>query len=370
MNEERKWKKWVSAFVFALLLIVFYKTLDNFSQILDWFGKMFKMLFPFILGILVAYILYMPSRGIERVYKGSKVKFLRKKARTLSVLTVYIMVLIIFMIVINFVLPPVSKSIMDLTASIPTYYNNAVKFINEIPEDSILNNPIIKDNLKDIINSVNINSLISPDNITKYAKGVLQFAGALLEVFVTIVVSVYVLIERKEIIGFLKKLSGKLFKKDAHESIGKYFRKSNEVFFKFLYGQTIDGIVVGIITSIAMLMIGVKYAVLLGIMIGIFNLIPYFGAIIAVFIAFIITIFTGGIWQALLMVIIVIILQQIDSNIINPKILGNSLKISPLLVILAITLGGGFFGVLGMFLAVPVATVIKIFILDCIEINE
>ena len=113
--------------------------------------------------------------------------------------------------------------------------------------------------------------------------------------------------------------------------------------------------------------IGVKYASLLGFMIAIFNLIPYFGAIVGVAIAVLITIITGGLSQAIVMAIIVIILQQIDANIINPKILGNSLKISPIIIIAAVTIGGAYFGVLGMFLAVPVAAVIKIIFSDYIE---
>lgn len=111
----------------------------------------------------------------------------------------------------------------------------------------------------------------------------------------------------------------------------------------------LDAIVVGILTAIAMSIIGVKYAVLLGFMIGLFNLIPYFGAIIAVAVAILITIFTGGIGQAIIMAIVVIVLQQIDANIINPKILGSSLSISPLLVIFAVTIGWSIFGVLGCF---------------------
>ena len=132
-------------------------------------------------------------------------------------------------------------------------------------------------------------------------------------------------------------------------------------------GQVLDAIVVGILTSVAMSILGVKYAVLLGVMIGLFNLIPYFGAIIAVIIAVIITLFTGGLGQAVLMAVIVIILQQIDANIINPKIIGNSLSISPLLVIFAVTIGGAYFGVLGMFLAVPIFTVIKLLIEEYID---
>ena len=116
-----------------------------------------------------------------------------------------------------------------------------------------------------------------------------------------------------------------------------------------------------------MWIMGIKYAPLLGFMIGLFNMIPYFGAIIAVIIATLITLITGGLSQAIWMVIVVTILQQIDANIINPKIVGDSLKISPLLVIFAVTLGGAYFGVLGMFLGVPIIAVIKILLNDYIE---
>ena len=116
-----------------------------------------------------------------------------------------------------------------------------------------------------------------------------------------------------------------------------------------------------------MSIMGIKYAPLLGFFIGLFNMIPYVGAIIAVAISALITLITGGISQTIWMLIVVIILQQIDANIINPNIIGQSLKISPLLVIFAITIGGAYFGILGMFLAVPVIAVIKILIEDFID---
>ena len=105
-------------------------------------------------------------------------------------------------------------------------------------------------------------------------------------------------------------------------------------------------------------------------MIGLFNIIPYFGAIVAVALSILITLITGGFSQAIVMAIVVIVLQQIDSNIINPKIIGNSLEISPLLVIFSVTVGGAYFGVLGMFLAVPVAAVLKIVVDDWLEMKN
>ena len=112
----------------------------------------------------------------------------------------------------------------------------------------------------------------------------------------------------------------------------------------------------------------IRYGVVLGLMVGIFNLIPYFGAIFGVSLAVIITIFTGGFAKALWLAIISIIVQQIDANVINPRILGNSLSLSPILVIFGVTLGGAYFGILGMFLGVPVIALLKIIVLD--RINE
>ena len=119
-----------------------------------------------------------------------------------------------------------------------------------------------------------------------------------------------------------------------------------------------------------MIIMKIQYAALLGFLIGLFNLIPFFGAIVAVTIAIFITFCTGGLGQAIWLAIVIIILQQIDANIINPKIVGDSLKINPILVILAVTLGGAYFGIVGMFLSVPIIAVIKIIIEDFIEYRE
>ena len=179
--------------------------------------------------------------------------------------------------------------------------------------------------------------------------------------------SVYILLQRGRIVNFLRRLTRALFNKTTYETIDKYFMKANEVFFTFVSSQLLDAVIVGILTTIAMLILKVKYAPLIGFMIGLFNMIPYVGAIIAVGLGIFITFITGGFGKAVAMAIVVIILQQIDANIINPKIIGSSLEISPLLVLFAITIGGAYFGVLGMFLAVPIAVVIKTIVNDFVN---
>ena len=170
--------------------------------------------------------------------------------------------------------------------------------------------------------------------------------------------------------SFLKNFFGAICSKKGYKKMLKYYKETNSIFYKFISAQIIDAIVVGIITSVAMSIMNVKYAVLLGFIIGLFNLIPYLGAIIAIVLAVIITIFTGGITQAIWMLVIVTILQQIDANIINPKIIGNALEISPILIIFSVTVVGAYFGIMGMFLAVPIVTVIKLIIEDFIRYRE
>ena len=114
----------------------------------------------------------------------------------------------------------------------------------------------------------------------------------------------------------------------------------------------------------------VKYGILLGFLVGVFNIIPYFGAIFAVILTIIITIFTSGFAKAIAVGIVIVILQQIDANIINPKILGTSLNLSPILVIFAVTVGGSYFGVIGMFLGVPVIAFIKLVVMNFIEYSN
>ncbi len=371
MEEKKKGlSKWIYWFILGVAIIGVYKLLDNFGTIAEWLKGLFNILMPFIIGLLIAYLFYIPCRGLERKFKKiKKPKFIAKKARTLSIITVYIIALLIIVIALTFVIPTVVKSITDLVSNFGNYYNNTVDALENMPEDSILKNEIVL-NIAQAIKNIDLNKFLNIESILEYAKGAISAVNGIFNTFVALIVSIYLLAERTQILNFLKKASNAMFEKDTYTIISRYFNKSNEVFFKFVSGQVIDAIVVGVITSIAMSLIGVKYAVLLGFIIGLFNLIPYFGAIVAVLIAIIVTIFTGGLGQAVLMAVIVIILQQIDANIINPKIIGNSLSISPLLVIFSVTIGGAYFGVLGMFLGVPVFTVIKLLIEEYIEFRN
>lgn len=370
-EKKRPIKKWLYWFLFTVAVLFVYKTLDNFSAISVWFSNLLSVLSPFLTGILIAYLLYTPCKKIENAFLKSKK--LKKRARGLSVITVYIMAFLLILIIFNVLIPVIANSVIDLVSNFQNYYNTTLSNFEALPEDSILKSDIVRE-LFDNLKNIDFRKIINIEKIAEYAKGAIGVAGKIVDFFISIVVSIYILLQRTDILKFARNFCKVTFKKDTYNNIRKYFNKTNEVFFNFLAGQLLDGVVVGIITSIAMSIMGVKYAVLLGFMIGLFNLIPYFGAIVAVIIAAIITLLTGGLTQAITLVIVTTILQQIDANIINPKIMSASLKISPLLVIFSVSVGGAYFGVLGMFLGVPIITVIKVILTDYVEhknqINE
>jgi predicted PurR-regulated permease PerM len=365
---KQGWKKRISWLLIALTVVIVYKMLDNFSNVTEWFGTFFRILKPFFAGLLISYILFMPCKKIENALSKSKLKFVKKKARGLSVIATYIIFVLIMVIIINCIFPVLKESIVELVSNIPGYYETLVNKYKELPEDSVLKSDVIKDKMTELSN-IDMKQFLSINNekIIEYVKNIINIFSGIFDVFVSIIVSVYILLQRTAIMKFLRRFARAIFKKNTYEAVNKYFTKANEVFFTFISSQLLDAVIVGILTTVAMLIIKVKYAPLIGFTIGLFNMIPYIGAIVAVGIGILITFITGGLGKAIAMAIVVIILQQIDANIINPKIIGVSLEVSPLLVIFAVTVGGAYFGILGMFLGVPIAVVIKTVLNDWID---
>ena len=359
--------KWFYYFTLGMALIFVYKFISDFGALWSFAQRIVSVIMPFIMGVIVAYLFYRPVTFLERLL--NKNKKLEKVARPISIFAIYIIAILLVILLINCVMPPVKESIQELINNFPNYIEDAKNYVSNANENSILKKVNIEEAISKV-QSFDIGAYLSTDRILGYINTVIGVFGAVFNIFVTIVISIYILLQRKNIKEFLKKLGKSMFDESAYTRLSKYFTTSNKILLDFIYCQIIDAIIIGILVSVALTIIGVKYSILLGFFIGLFNIIPYFGAIIAIAVAVLITVFTGGVQQALIMAVTVIILQQIDANIINPKILGDGLKISPILVIFAVTIGGEFFGVTGMFLSVPVIAILKLLIVDFIEIRE
>ena len=371
--KDRKFARYIGWFIFAVALITIYKTIDSVGIVFEWFKGIFSVLAPFGFAVLLAYLLYFPCRRIESKLRKASWKVISKRARFISIIIMYVIVILAIILLIKVIFPLLYESLIDLAQSLPNYYNRAIELLEGQPEDSIwkkIDAVSYVRKLEEIKLSENIINFTDANSIGKYINTIKSFATTIFDVFITLVVSFYLLVERSDIKSFAKNLFHSICSEKTYNKIGRYYERLNDIFYKFITAQIFDGFIVGVITGVAMAIMHVKYAGLLGFIIGLFNIIPYFGAIFAIGFSVILTIFTGGLSQALWLALVVIILQQIDANIINPKILGDSLNISKILIILSVTLFGAIFGIVGMFLAVPMIGLIKVFVFDFIEEKE
>ncbi|MDN5810796.1 MAG: AI-2E family transporter, partial [Tetragenococcus koreensis] len=144
----------------------------------------------------------------------------------------------------------------------------------------------------------------------------------------------------------------------------------NTIFYKFISSQFLDACIIGISATVILYLLNVPFALTLGILLGICNMIPYFGSIFASIVTTIITFFSAGFQLALTTLIALLILQQLDGNVIGPRIMSGALNLNPIIIIISITVGGAYFGVLGMFLAVPIAAILKIITINWLDDSE
>jgi len=366
-NEEPKkqigTKKWFYYLTLGIILIIVYKFFDNFTGIGRWLSKLIRILAPFLSGIVITFVLYLPQQGVEK-FLTDKCKM--KKPRILSITIVYVVVAIILFLLFRFLVPILFESITDLVEHLPDYYNSITNNQFEASWAPQVQEKVIKP-IIEYIQGIDLQSLFTTERMQTYLQSVVGAAKGLASTFIAIVSSIYILARRESIVGFFDKFAKASLSEKGYYRFNRYFTNGADIFLKYISSQMLDGCVVAIIMSIALSIIKVKYAVLLGIIIGLFNLIPYFGAIVAVIAVALITILTGGWKQALITLIVTVILQQIDANVINPKITSSRLETTPLLVVFSVTVGGAYFGVAGMLIAVPVAVLIKLMCTDYIE---
>ena len=147
MKEIKNWTKWLYWFTFAVAVIFVYKTLDSFNDIANWIKNLISILMPFFIGLLLAYLLYIPCRTIEKLFSKIKIKFINKRARGLSVIVVFLLLILVITLLINLVIPALSRSVVDLAGDLPGYYQSVINSVNNLPEDSIIN----KINIQEII---------------------------------------------------------------------------------------------------------------------------------------------------------------------------------------------------------------------------
>lgn len=353
----------------AILLFVYQLSLKS-SDIVLWtkgfLMNFLKVISPILYAFVISYILYRPLMFIERNLKKLFNKISKKgisngAARGISILLLAILVFWAIYTLINSIFPPLIENIETVINSLPNFQTIITDWINNlspyfksisITHEQIQEFTLFLTNL--------LKGLLT--NALSIGTGVVSnLTGFLINTLATIILTFYFLKDKETIFAGINKLGSVLFKSQTKAKIKHFFNDLHQVFGNFIVGQLIDAAIVGVASSILLLIIGHPFAILIGLIAGVTNIIPYVGPIIGAALALILGLFTS-VKLGILGFILLIAYQQIDGYFIQPKILGDSVGLAPVWIFIAILIGGNYLGALGMILSVPIAALCKVYV--------
>ena len=368
MKRFEKYSKYIINFIFCVAVIAVYKTFDNLSNITSVFGVIFKAVRPFIIGFSIAYIINIPAVRIDDLLKRSKYEWIKKRSYGLSILITYIVTFVLVFIFLSIMLPAIYNNVIDLYSSLPGYVtklSGMIQSLEPVQKLGLFENGIdLSSSLNRFLKSVDLSQF------GKYAHGVFAMTSGVVSTFISIIASVYMLLDKRRLQVWLSQVTGAVIGGGRTNIVKKYLSRMNVIFVKYLYSRLICCIIMAVVCGTVFAIMRVKYAMVLGLFVGIMDMIPYFGSIIASVISVMITFITGGVWKAVWAGVFLLIAQQLDGNLLSPRVMGNRLDIRPLVIVFAVTVGGSLFGVPGMILSVPAVAIIRELIQDIIEMKE
>ena len=345
-------------FLLAVAVILAYRFITELGYFTGVLKRIWGIVRPFSYGFLLAYILNIPRGGIEKLIGKIRPKFIKKRKKALSIIIIYLLFACAVVLVLYLVIPYIVESVTYFISNFPAYYESFLGFIRYVNEFDLFDLNIDPENFAVMFQEM-LNDLSGFASITSSINALIGVSSAIFAGFLAFISSIYFLFEQDKIVEYLKRLLKAFTSEGVGGAVLKYSSRLNSNFKRYVRTQTIDGCILGSIATIELLLMRSPYAFVLGLMLGIINYIPYFGSIIGTVITVVIVAFTQGWTMALIASAVLLITQQIDGNVIQPKLMGGSFSMSPLLVIIGITIGGAFAGVLGMIAAIPIIAVLK-----------
>ena len=349
--------------MFVLGTILLVRIVGSFNNTVKLLGQALQVIAPFLVGAFIAFILYPLVRFFYRnLFKNTLHMKSDKLSKWLSILVTYVIAIGVIAILMVFILPQLYTSITDIVDRLPVWYNNLTtivdNFENRHADLGFIDYNLINEHLTSLYPKIISYLTDTLANLLPYVVNTsMAIVKGVVNLIISIMVSVYMISDHKNIFYKFKKLLYAVFPKQAADTARTICRESTNIFLKFMYGKAIDSVIIGIICFICMNIFKFPYTVLISVIVGITNMIPYFGPYIGGVLGGIIIVIVNPV-QVIFFAVMILVIQQFDGLFLGPKILGDSTGLKPLWVIFAIVVGGAMFGVLGMFLGVPTMAVI------------
>ncbi|MGD9473975.1 MAG: AI-2E family transporter [Eubacteriaceae bacterium] len=378
-RENELFKRYLPLFLGALGLMLVYKFLDNVglvvSTVTDFFNSTIEVMMPILIGVVVAYLLFKPMHGLEKfIYRNFEMSQKKPKAvRLISIFVVYTITIILFVLFFNAVIPSIIESLANLVVQMPTF----MEILNDFLGDSVSQGGITQELFKSLQESVNylqsmdtndiINFITSSLGITSQAIGNAAFLlikgtfGFVASFFIVFFIGLYTMLDKEKIIEQIARFFQAVMSDKVYSASDWVVKTIDSIFYKYFSGKLFTSILIGFLFYLGLLIINVQYAPLFAVVVGVLNMIPYFGPILGAIPAILITLIDDPV-KALWVGILILVVQQFDGNVLAPSVLGKIVELNPFWVLVSVVVGGSMFGILGMFIAIPMFAVIKVFL--------
>lgn len=364
MEKKKEYKKWGVQCIFltAILILI----LQKFSVIVDFLKNIWGIAFPLILGAVIAYILNLLMSKLEKLYfPNSEQKIVKKSRRIVCMILSILIVAGILILVIQLVVPELVRAFGLIAEMAPEYFEKLGTWILGYLETF----PDIERSIQNAIENLSINWEELFRNLLGYATSgvsgivnstlsfVIFLVGGVINFVIALIFALYILISKEKLLIQVKKICRAYLSDKMRKKIEDICYIANDTFSSFIIGQVTEAVILGGLCAAGMLLLRFPYAAMTGAFIGVTALIPIVGAYLGAGVgAFMIL--TEDPMQAVLFLVFIVILQQLEGNIIYPKVVGSSIGLPGLWVLAAVTIGGGLSGILGMLLSVPVAATV------------
>lgn len=362
-KENKYFKTSLCAFgvIAASLVLVFFML--HLDEVFNFFGIFMRIVSPFIWGFALAYVLNYPYKLFLKLFskKTKKGKSLAPTpCKVISLISTYIVFLAVLSLLFYLVIPQVVTAISEFIQLVPGYADIASQKVEEFAFKYLrrynLSYKDVFDTIKEVGKQLaaqfNLNDMVG-----KTVAVILNASNGVKNALLGIIVSIYFLWDKERFVDNFKRLSYALLPKKASDRLIEIMRFTDKTFGGFLVAKIVDSAIIGVLNYIFMLIMGMPYAVLISVIIGVTNIIPFFGPFIGAIPSALLLLLVSP-WQALLFVIFIIILQQFDGNFLGPRLMGETMGVRAVFVVFAVIVFGGLFGVVGMFIGVPLFVVL------------
>ena len=337
-------------FLLAIAIIAVYRV----SGELVFFSQVWRVISPFLYGFFLAYIINMPCSTMRGWLSRSNNTFAIRRQKLLSILIVLLALITIIVVILSLIIPAITRSLSLFADNIPVYWQSIEGFIDYINNRGLFGWYICEEKIFE-----QLGRMFGDFSVENLLRPIISVGAALIGGLVAFISSIYLLFEKDRLIALIRRLLRVFASERASLLTAEVFVRLNKYFRQYIRTQTIDGIVVSVLTTILLFVIGSPYALVLGAVLFVLNYIPYLGSIAGTLAAIIIVTFTQGVTRGAISAASLLLIQLVDANYIQPKLMSESFAISPYLVIISITFGGAIAGVFGMLFAIPVAAVLK-----------